>query len=538
MVFMTSLQHFPLGATCPDSPHAVISCLPTMADVRGYEENEPRVLAALQSGYPRFVVHAFIRELVAYYLRREGLGERAAVLIPGRRATQDLMDRVGPGVICLRVEGGGGTVFNAAEFGQARAEATTPLVSTEVTRGEIYLLHWAVADRQISHRVRKFVQHTGCGISSRQAEDLLLGHGLRTSRFEEATFAGNALQQVESSLAEQIGCRADDVLVCASGMNAFYAGFRAVQELQQSRGRTAWLQLGWLYLDSGCVLQEFLGEAETLDCHYDVLDLDPVLARIREYGDRLAAVVVECPSNPLIRVCELGRIAAAVREQGGVMVVDPTIASMYNVDVLRYADLLVTSLTKYAAIEGDVMLGALALNPQSRCYGDLLLRVSAFYVPPYQRDLARLAHEMGTAPAVIQKMNANAARLCAFLRGHPAVLRIYCASCSEHVAAIAKRDGPGGVVITIELAGNMERFYDAIQVMKGPSFGTRFTLICPFMYLAHYDLVTTASGRAHLAAAGIDPELIRISVGAEDYADIEAVFAAALRESMEPITSA
>ena len=86
---------------------------------------------------------------------------------------------------------------------------------------------------------------------------------------------------------------------------------------------------------------------------------------IRELGDSLAAVVVECPSNPLIRVCELHRVAEAVREQGGVMVIDPTIASIYNVDVLPCADLLITSLTKYAAIEGDVMIGALALNPES-----------------------------------------------------------------------------------------------------------------------------------------------------------------------------
>ena len=48
------------------------------------------------------------------------------------------------------------------------------------------------------------------------------------------------------------------------------------------------------------------------------------------------------------------------------------------------------------------------------------------------------------------------------------------------------------------------------------------------MYLAHYDLVTTAPGRAFLASVGLDPELIRISIGAEDYASIEAVFAEAL----------
>ena len=79
----------------------------------------------------------------------------------------------------------------------------------------------------------------------------------------------------------------------------------------------------------------------------------------------------------------------------------------------------------------------------------------------------------------------------------------------------------------------MEAFYDAVRVMKGPSFGTRFTLLCPFLYLAHYDLVTSESGRALLAEAGIDPELIRISVGTEPYEEIEAVFVEALAASME-----
>ena len=69
--------------------------------------------------------------------------------------------------------------------------------------------------------------------------------------------------------------------------------------------------------------------------------------------------------------------------------------------------------------------------------------------------------------------------------------------------------------------------------MNGPSFGTRFTLLCPFLYLAHYDLVTSKTGRAVLKEVGIDPELIRISVGIEAYDEIEAVFEEALAASMD-----
>lgn len=501
-ITMNSLRQFPLGKPFPNSPHAVISSLPSMADVRGYEEGDPRVLNAMELGYPRFVVHAFVERLINFYLEREGMAGRSAFLIAGRRAADDLLDWAGGSLSKLEVD------------------------------DAVYLVVVASADTELAGKVGKFIQHTGCGISSRHAEDLLFQHRLIESCFEEPGFKGNAGAHVEQVLAEQIGCRTSDVLVCSSGMNAFYAGFRAIQEFQLSRGRTGWIQLGWLYLDSGCVLKEFLEDGETLECVYDVYDVDAVLAKIASYGDKLSAVVVECPSNPLIRVCEVHRIAEAVRAQGGVMIIDPTIASVFNVEVLPCADLLVTSLTKYASIEGDVMIGALALNKVSPYYGDLVLRTSSFHVAPYRRDLGRLAAQIDSAPEAIARMNENTAKLCEFLKQHPAVGHVYCAGCSDHVEEINKTEGSVCAVVSIELNGELEKFYDTVRCMKGPSFGTRFTLLCPFMYLAHYDLVTSEEGRSFLAKVGIDPELVRISVGTEAYGEIEAVLAEALDASL------
>lgn len=499
---MHSLRHFPLGARFPESPHSVISSLPTMADVRGYEEQDPRVVDALKSGYPRFVVHEFIARLIDYYWEREGLANKAAVLIPNRRAADDLLGWLGQG-------------FEKLEVGKA-----------------LYLVFCEASNEGHSHQLRKLVQHLGCGISSRQAEDLLMTHGLLPTRFEEPSFKGNALPQVEQDLAGAVGCRVSDVLVCASGMNAFYAGFRAVQEFNSTRGRSVWLQLGWLYLDSGKILEHQLLQGESLECIYDISDIDKVIQRIQALGESLGAVVIECPSNPLGEVADLNRIAAAVREQGGVMMVDPTIASVYNVNLLPFADLVVTSLTKYASVEGDVMIGALAVNPNSPFYGDLILRTSGYYQPAYSRDLSRLAYEMQIAPEVVGRMNVNAQRLTSFLEKHPAVSKVHVAHNSTHAGLVAKSRGALGVVITIELSGNMEKFYDAVKVMKGPSFGARFTLLCPFMYLAHYDLVTSDEGRALLKSVRINPELIRVSVGEENYEQIEAVFCQALDLSL------
>ena len=90
-------------------------------------------------------------------------------------------------------------------------------------------------------------------------------------------------------------------------------------------------------------------------------------------------------------------------------------------------------------------------------------------------------------------------------------------------------DATGGMItFTLKELGGLEKFYDRLRLPKGPSFGMKTTLICPFMYLAHYDLVTTAEGRAELARNGLDPDLLRLSVGAEPVEQIITALAEAL----------
>ena len=497
---MNSLRHFSLGEPLLGSPHSVASSLPTLADVRGYEENDSRVLSALKVGYPRFLLHPYVRRLTEFFLERKGFADRFGLLVASLNAADDLLRYVGPNVLSVEVEDG------------------------------LQLIHCDAANGAVIQKIRKYRQHVGCGVSSRQAEALLIGLGHLPELYPEARFPGDALVEVSEKLAGLYGCGVPDIWLCASGMNAFYTGFRAVQKVQHDCGRRRWVQLGWLYLDSGCVLKTFLQDGETLECCYDVMDTDAVVEKLTALGDQLAGVVVECPTNPLVQVCDLARISEVVHANGGLLMIDPTVASTYNMDVLPYADVLVTSLTKYAAYEGDVMIGSLALNAQSTHYAALKSIVPNFHVAPYSGDLARLAHEMQDAAESVVQMNSNAARLAEFLKAHPAVHKVYYAVDSPHHTKFARSRRNGGAMISIELAGSMEAFYDKIAVMKGPSFGTQTTMLSPFMYLAHYDLVTQEKGRAFLRTVGLSPELIRISVGAEPYEAIEAAFVEALCE--------
>ena len=67
---MNGLQHFPLGQRLPGSIHSVGVSLPTVADVCGYEEKRPETVAALATGYPRFLEHPYIGRLRAHLGRK------------------------------------------------------------------------------------------------------------------------------------------------------------------------------------------------------------------------------------------------------------------------------------------------------------------------------------------------------------------------------------------------------------------------------------------------------------------------------------
>ena len=73
--------------------------------------------------------------------------------------------------------------------------------------------------------------------------------------------------------------------------------------------------------------------------------------------------------------------------------------------------------------------------------------------------------------------------------------------------------------------GYFQNIYDNV---KSISIGMKITLICPFMYLAHYDLVTTPAGLAELAASKLDPDLLRLCVGIEPVDEIIAALGEAL----------
>jgi cystathionine gamma-synthase len=311
-----------------------------------------------------------------------------------------------------------------------------------------------------------------------------------------------------------------DLLLANCGMSAIYAAFRAVSELQAARGRTVWLQLGWLYLDTIAILQNSPPRPPTTSISATSSTSRHSRASLPPTGRASPASIAEVPTNPLIQTPDLPALAALCRRHGARLLVDPSISSVFNLDVLGHADVVVTSLTKYTASEGDVLAGLAAVNPAGPDAAELRRRIAAGVEPLYPRDLARLAAQIGRTEAVLAKIHAGTARVAAFLEKHPAVKDVFWAltpaSRANYLGLARTADATGGMItFTLRAQGGLEKFYDRLRLPKGPSFGMTTTLICPFMYLAHYDLVTTPAGLAELAASKLDPDLLRLCVGTE-----------------------
>ena len=132
------------------------------------------------------------------------------------------------------------------------------------------------------------------------------------------------------------------------------------------------------------------------------------------------------------------------------------------------------------------------------------------------------------AQSSVESINQNTCTVLEFFKRHPKVKKVFSVSENQQHRSYLKQEHTGGSIVSIELEGSMEAFYDHLQLVKGPSFGTDFTIVCPYFYLAHSDLVVDTQPNNLLDRLGIDRNLIRISVGCEPIEELLGAFASAL----------
>ncbi len=331
--------------------------------------------------------------------------------------------------------------------------------------------------------------------------------------------ANPTVDALGDAVAELEGAEAGFAL--ASGMAAIHAALLSVAGAGDRIVATR-----AVYGSTQSLLVRVLGRLGVRTDFVDVTDLDAVDRALAAEPARV--LYLETISNPTIVVADIAALASIARRHGALVVVDSTFASPYLVRPLELgADMVVHSATKYLSGHSDVLAGVV-VGSRDRVHavrrvqvdtGASLAPLAAFLV---LRGLPTLAVRM-------ERQVATAAVLASLLEGRSGVARVFypgLASHPQHDIAARQLRLPGAI-LAVELDGGRAAgaaFVDALAIPeRTASLGSIHTIVAHAASTTHRQLDVD-----QLAAAGIGPGLLRVSVGLEDCEDLAADFTAAL----------
>ncbi|WP_338870556.1 trans-sulfuration enzyme family protein [Myxococcus stipitatus] len=231
------------------------------------------------------------------------------------------------------------------------------------------------------------------------------------------------------------------------------------------------------------------------------------------------ALLVETPTNPLMKTADLPALADLAKKAGVLLIVDNTFHTPYLQRPLELgADLVVHSATKYLAGHNDVVAGALVARDAA--LGDKLLfaqnGIGAILGP---QDAYLVIRGLKTLALRMERHQSNARAVAAFLSGHPKVERVH-------------YPGTGGMLsFSVTDAALVPQVLAGVRLcLFAESLGGVETLITFPATQTHADIPV-----ARREQLGITDRLLRLSVGIEDSDDIISDLAQALDGRSRPV---
>ncbi|MDC9581794.1 cystathionine gamma-synthase [Xenorhabdus sp. PR6a] len=243
-------------------------------------------------------------------------------------------------------------------------------------------------------------------------------------------------------------------------------------------------------------------------------------------------VLIETPSNPLLRIVDIQHICALAHEAGALAVVDNTFLSpVLQKPLALGADLVVHSCTKYLNGHSDLIAGAI-IAKESSIAEDLAWWANNIGVTAAAFDSYLLLRGIRTLSARVLLQQNNAMAIADYLQQQPQVKKLFYPALKDHPGHdIAVKQQQGfGAMLSFELDGDeqtLRRFLSALKLFTlAESLGGVESLISHTATMTHAGM--SAEARAQ---AGITDLLLRVSVGIEDsqdlIADLEHAFQAA-----------
>jgi cystathionine gamma-lyase len=251
----------------------------------------------------------------------------------------------------------------------------------------------------------------------------------------------------------------------------------------------------------------------------DTTDSKAVEKAIKEHRPKL--LWLETPTNPLLKVTDIAKIAKLAKAHKVLTIVDNTFMSPYFQNPLDLgADIVLHSMTKYINGHSDVVGGCLMLNNQ-KLYKEFWRLQNSLGPCQSPFDSWLVIRGIKTLALRMEAHAKNAMKIAKYLESHPKVERVVYPGLKSHPQhGIAKKQMSGfGGMITFFLKGDIKKskkFLSTVQVFSlAESLGGVESLI------EHPAIMTHASvPKAVRESIGLSDNLIRLSVGIESVDDL------------------
>jgi cystathionine gamma-synthase/cystathionine beta-lyase len=233
-----------------------------------------------------------------------------------------------------------------------------------------------------------------------------------------------------------------------------------------------------------------------------------------------AALFIEIPTNPLLKVADLTVLGSLARENEALFIVDNTFLTPYLLKPLEFgADIVIYSATKYLGGHNDVVAGLVVTKNE-----ELAERISFFQnaagavLGPMDSWL--ILRGLKTLPLRLEKQQKNAQAVAEFLELHPRVRKVYYPGLSSDPGnAVLRRQAKGfGAIISFEVedAARVDKILSRVDVfLFAESLGGVESLITFPAVQTHADL-----DPVFRESVGINDRLLRLSIGIEDAEDL------------------
>jgi methionine-gamma-lyase len=240
----------------------------------------------------------------------------------------------------------------------------------------------------------------------------------------------------------------------------------------------------------------------------------------RLVNENTRVLYTETPTNPTLRLVDLSKAADFARRRKLVSIVDNTFATpVLQKPLAKGFDIVVHSATKYLGGHSDLIAGAVAgRNEHMAGVRHMVIYLGGSMDPEVGFLLIR---GIKTLEIRVRRQCATAMAVAQFLEKHPKVARVHYPGLKSHPDhALAKRQMSGfGSMLAFDMKGGVEaarRVCDRVRVfLLAASLGGVESLVVLPIYTSHYRM-----NAKELAAAGVSPGTVRVSIGLEDPRDL------------------